>query len=601
MRNPWIIFVVLLLPIASLARNDKIDADVIHARHQAHQSIIIFATHRKHVANLLHDLIRYPHVTAHALQLLPAVVAIVPRDRILLKTLAARTDVAHISRNIMGNKETELSLQSILLTSSKQKQQCRNWWHHGYTGKSGVVGILDSGIAHRHPSLENKTIINDPEIKLSAHNIPNGVRTAHATGVACIYSGEGDEHHQGDRGIAYDAKTIVNAYAGDEESEGDAAQGLLLSLRGLDWMVARAPVKPTVINYSFGNGYTNCKHCPDWSGFARIVDVVVNRYHIPFVKSAGNEGWIEPSRTAPYHGSLTVPADNYNGITVGNMSHTIEKDSHTIETPNRLHHRIRYTSSRGPTKIGRRKPDIVAPGNNTRTCAPDPEKYPHLHYRADHDYHQGYRLMGGTSAAAPHVGGAILLLEDAGINDPMSIKALLINSADAWTDNNNPSRDDPLYHQRKPHTPVRGSHWDRTYGWGYLNMDKAYRQRDNIIKGVVKEKHRWKTFITTLPAGGKVTLVHERRVGYDGLGHSWPLSALYVDLYDAKTGKLLASDHSRIDTVHQVANCHHHGTHCSTHDKKRRVLIRVTLHSKHIAGSNREPFALVASQPITST
>lgn len=240
------------------------------------------------------------------------------------------------------------------------------------------------------------------------------------------------------------------------------------------------------------------------------------------------------------------------------------------------------------------KPDITAPGNDTRTCAPEPQAY-QLHYTPSMDFHDGYRLMGGTSSAAPHVGGAILLLQDAGIHNPMAEKALLLNSADAWTDSGRPGPDDPHYFYTGGHFPVMGSEWNPTYGWGYLNMQQAFEQRANIIEDSLTINRPVQEYQAWLPAGGKVTLVHERRVGYLLDNSEWRLSHLSLELYDANTQQWITSDNSPIDTVHQVANCDRkpNERRCSSHIMARRVIIRVTLLSSVLDGSPSEPFALV--------
>src|SRR5207253_1202414 len=97
-------------------------------------------------------------------------------------------------------------------------------------------------------------------------DFPDGVRSAHGTGVACIYAGLGTSSFPHDLGIAHGARTIISGLAGEGVGE---AKDLWQTLSTLDWMLTRAEVKPTIINYSFGNGILACPSCPDWSGLAK--------------------------------------------------------------------------------------------------------------------------------------------------------------------------------------------------------------------------------------------------------------------------------------------------------------------------------------------
>jgi serine protease AprX len=60
----------------------------------------------------------------------------------------------------------------------------------------------------------------------------------------------------------------------------------------------------------------------------------------------------------------------------------------------------------------------------------------------------------------------------------MPERRVLINNADAWSDNGTPS-------DSTDDGPVAGSQWNRTYGWGYLNLSNAYAYRLNVGSGTV--------------------------------------------------------------------------------------------------------------------
>jgi serine protease AprX len=327
---------------------------------------------------------------------------------------------------------------------------------------------------------------------------------------------------------------------------------------------------------------------------AKIVDYIVNKEHILWVTSAGNNGFIKPKEHYPFTSTMTVPAESYNAITVANMNMYAEDEFTEARKYMRATHAIRYTSSRGPTLIGRKKPDITAPGNDTYTCAPDPKKYG-LHYSADMNYQDGYRLMGGTSSAAPHVGGAALLLQEAGITNPITIKALLINSADSWTDNKIPGPHDPDYDYKGGHHPQFGSEWNTTYGWGYMNMETAFYQRHNIIEGQLSLKQPLKEYKFKVLNKDKITLVHERRVGFSSNGSAWQLSHLTLQMFDAKSHRLLAEDSSAIDNVHQISICTAKKYKLCADLKYHDVIVIVRLKNSVLDGEAREAFALAYS------
>lgn len=597
--------VFLFILTMNVSARGQVDADVLSSlndpdvnHYQAsfasqYLSVLIFLNAHANPEQFIDFLHELGEIEANKLEFMPIIAAVIPKDNMILNRITEHASVAQVSSNRAGSAELEVSAQSILLASSPTHSVVDSWWEHGYTGQHGVIGLIDSGVAVKHMGLLNKKIVTRKEAGSGYSDYPDGIRSAHGTGVACIYAGSGTYAYPRDIGIAYGAHTIVSGLAGEGAGE---SKDLFQTLGTLDWMLTRAEMKPTVINYSFGNGLHACPTCPDWSGLAKTVDYVINHEKIMWVKSAGNQGYIDPKTEAPYASTMTIPADNYNGITVANMSPTIYQDGVSIQTSDRQLHTISPKSSRGPTINGRKKPDLSAPGDDTWTCAPDPEQYP-FHYTDAMHYKNGYRFMGGTSSAAPHVGAAILLMQDAGIDHPMMEKALLLNSADAWTDNNqgDPHEANGVYQQS--HYQVMGSAWNRTYGWGYMNLQKAFDEREHLIQDVLSPQQPLKEYEAVLPVGAKVTLVHERRVGFLDDNTEWKLSHLSLEIVDAATNQLMMKDDSAIDTVHQVANCQRKEADrvCADTTKEVKVKIRVRLLSDHIDGSHHEPFALAST------
>ncbi|MGL5741785.1 MAG: S8 family serine peptidase [Legionella sp.] len=511
---------------------------------------------------------------------MPAVALQIPLNRNVLYKIADLEAAAQISSHAAAVPELDVTAQAIKLAPSSFYHNVANWWAHGYTGQTGVIGLIDTGVDPTHPALAGKRLILRHDLGSGYSTHINGVKEPHATGVACIYA----SNHEKYKGMSYGASTIISGLAGEETWD---PVSIMQTMETLDWMLNRSEVKPTVINYSMGNGLldVNCPACPECSGLAKVIDYVVNTQKTLWVKSAGNAGYIAPMHQITFASTLTVPGDNYNGITVANMNTVVAENEVVEKTADRSKHLIRNTSSRVPTHFGRRKPDITAPGHDTMTCAPDPKVYDFIYSKAM-NYKDGYRLMEGTSSAAPHVGASVLLLQDAGIQNPLAIKELLINSADTWTDAGT---------EDSGHTQVMGSSWNRTYGWGYLNMDKAFKQRNNIIESELTAENPVWEYPTQLKRGQKVTLVHERRVGYTAEGDEWKLSHLVLELIDVEHQKVIASDTSPVDTVHQVANCTRapREINCSEDSTTRNVLVRVKLLNKVIEGSAAEPFAIV--------
>jgi subtilisin family serine protease len=153
---------------------------------------------------------------------------------------------------------------------------------------------------------------------------------------------------------------------------------------------------------SFACGQTPvCEACNHLVGAGTVV-----------VAAAGNTGFEStPGAEKQSFGSgyraisITDPGNADYVITVGS---THRRDPHLYG--------VSYFSARGPTGDGRRKPDILAPGEKITSTIPA----------------RGTQRMDGTSMAAPHVAGAAALLMARYpelIGRPLRIKEILMETA----------------------------------------------------------------------------------------------------------------------------------------------------------------------------
>ncbi|MEO1576984.1 MAG: S8 family serine peptidase, partial [Pseudomonadota bacterium] len=222
---------------------------------------------------------------------------------------------------------------------------------------------------------------------------------------------------------------------------------------------------PEALNHSLGYGTADVD---DYNANDSFYDAFVATYDISVAKSAGNGGWGSTSPT------ITHPATAYNLLAVANMN-----DRGTTDRTDDVRS---SSSSVGPTVNNRRKPDISAPGtnimstNNSWSGAASGNSDPNC-WNAAARVGDNFQRCSGTSMAAPHVAAAGVLLNDGGVYDPMIQKAVLINTADAWTSNDTSTTADD--------GPVDGSFWDMSYGWGYLDMSEAHFNRSDYFTGSV--------------------------------------------------------------------------------------------------------------------
>lgn len=372
-------------------------------------------------------------------------------------------------------------------------------------------------------------------------------------------------------------------------------------LRALNWMMTPGTSRPLpdVINYSQGNGRLcsaagRCR-AARWTAVTQVLDRLVDEHHVTLVKSAGNHGDGDED-------TMTVPGDTWNGITVGNM-HAFDWTSCTPGAE-RAGHKIYRTSSVGPAATTLRRLDLVAPGVRITTTGVDPTWCERLCDRRQdlsctfcarlgrHDRVRGgfWKTNSGTSPAAAVVGALALYLIDEGVRDPRAVKAVLINSADAWTSDGTPPpqvqgngrgcRDDVLARRHGPYG--HGSHYDRRYGYGYLNPAQAVVTARHARLGTV-DASTPRCYGARLEPWDKLTLVWHRHA------HAARPTTLDLALLDAHTLVPIDIDHGRLfDNLRQVSN----GRGAAAVARARDVVVRVD-------AMGRERYALASRRALT--
>ena len=399
--------------------------------------------------------------------------------------LAADPTVARIVLSTGGEPELATQAVSLGLTTG--------FWANGIDGTTWDAGQLDSGIQEDHPTFA-VTFLNGPGMGSTDSD-------GHGTAVASILTGSDATN----RGMAFGADRHLNTTWNNVQSS-------------VDWMFLTASDDAEVVNGSFGIP-ADAPTVADYTATEQYLDYMMRTQSFIYTKSCGNLG--------PGAETITQPVGIYNGIAVANMN---DQNSTT-----RTDDVITNSSSRGPTINGRKKPDMCAPGNATTAA-----NNGWTGVGAD------WISFGGTSSASPHVGGGVLLLTDArGSDSPLPIKAILINTADAWDDADTlaSTTDDGA---------VNGTEWNATYGWGYLDLGAAYTNRFNAISSNVAGSPAYRLYKGSMPANGKATLVWNRFV--DSTPTAQPLTDLDLYVYNESTGATVDSSTDTNDNVEQVAS-----------------------------------------------
>lgn len=324
-----------------------------------------------------------------------------------------------------------------LLTSADTIKATSCWRTFEARGKGITWAVMDTGIRAEHPHFAAWSTVDITLSKNFSSSDTFDDREGHGTHVAGIIAGmapsavEGKPYRaatsveeQADNpqivdltaypsGIAPQAR-LINVKVLNDDATGSASA----AIRGLEYLRKLNDVSVSIrvdgVNMSLGYPFDpqsyGCGYSPLCQEVSRAVDS-----GLIVVISCGNWGYgrvtLDTGQQVAVSigSSITDPANTESAISVG----SVHKSS-----PHR--YGISYFSSKGPTADGRMKPDLVAPGEKVLSCHAHPE--------------QGYEYKeaSGTSAAAPHVSGAIAAFlsghkEFRG--DPESVKQIFLKSA----------------------------------------------------------------------------------------------------------------------------------------------------------------------------
>ncbi|MEO1626963.1 MAG: S8 family serine peptidase [Bacteroidota bacterium] len=305
----------------------------------------------------------------------------------LIAALSLRDDIVHIGyQGIFEAEEyevvewnappapngTELGLRVVNAPAM---------WRMGYTGRGQKALVIDSGVEPTTPAISTQYIGNSQTDDVAWLN--NEVEASdcgeHGTHVAGTLLGL-DRMRNDTIGMAFNAGLLGSAiYSG-------CGGGFGYVIRSFEWALDpdgnpnTTDDMPDVVNNSWRWGENN--QC---NGTFRATFDALEAAGIAIVFSAGNSGPDVSTITSPKN----INSSLVNVFCVGNLN---ASDNLAINN----------SSSRGPSICGLDsslyiKPEVSAPGTQVRSALPD----------------GSYASWNGTSMAAPHAAGAILLLKEA--------------------------------------------------------------------------------------------------------------------------------------------------------------------------------------------
>jgi subtilisin family serine protease len=298
---------------------------------------------------------------------------------------------------------------------------------YGADGKGIAWAVLDTGIRADHPHFARHGNV-EAQWDCTPRGAPVPVAPSsdrfntldgngHGTHVAGIIAGEFELPNEAKpAGMAPRCK-LYGLKVLDDNGDGDDASIIKALDLVADLNEAAGRLVVQGVNLSLGGSFDpsvfGCGHTPLCQELRRLW-----RQGVIVCLAAGNEGFaVLKGEDGDIQANLDLtigdPANLDEAIAVGSVHKT---NPHTYG--------ISYFSSRGPTADGRRKPDVVAPGERILSARHDWSK------SQSPKVEDLYVEMSGTSMAAPHVSGLLasfLSLRREFIGYPDRVKGFLLS------------------------------------------------------------------------------------------------------------------------------------------------------------------------------
>jgi len=267
----------------------------------------------------------------------------------------------------------------------------RPMWDMGYTGRGRLVYNYDTGVWPSHPAFKNRFIGNRFPLSQSwfgyFNELPNGNVNNHGTHTLGTIAGL-DTTTNDTIGCAFQAYWIANDYVTSTVQQLPPISNMI---EAFEW--ALNPDGDTSTVYDIPDVINNSWRWYDDQDTLHCNGYIVNLMNA--IEAAGIANIFSGGNFGPSNTSISSPqrinTSEVNTFCVGSVNANAS-----------FPYPISYFSSVGPTQCPGTgslsiHPEVVAPGQNIRSAWGN----------------DSYNTISGTSMAAPHVSGAVLLLKEA--------------------------------------------------------------------------------------------------------------------------------------------------------------------------------------------